>query len=154
MNTLYIILKSTLLCLSLVVFTCSITYGQILEPATIDLQKARIIIDSLDRKFAHHFYNGDSISLYNMYAKGASLGSKRGNEILLSWGLQIRNSIKNDTRTILYTTTSLSTDSEFLVELGTYEFRDSKGNSKYKGKYLVVWKQEDGNWKLYRDMGL
>ena len=148
-----LMLKSTLLSLSLV-FTFSITYGQNTESATIDLQKARIIIDSLDKQFAQHFYNGDSISLYNMYAKGASLGNKRGNEILLSWGQQIRNSIRNDTRTIIYTTTSLSTDSEFLVELGTYEFRDSKGNSKYKGKYLVVWKQEDGNWKLYRDMGL
>ena len=148
-----LMLKSTLLSLSLV-FTFSITYGQNTESATIDLQKARIIIDSLDKKFAQHFFNGDSISLYNMYAKGASLGNKSGKQILLSWGQQIRNSIRNDTRTIIYTTTSLSTDSEFLVELGTYDFRDSKGNSKYKGKYLVVWKQEDGNWKLYRDMSL
>ncbi|MBK9382106.1 MAG: hypothetical protein IPN39_12360 [Chitinophagaceae bacterium] len=101
------------------------------------MQKARIIIDSLDKQFAQHFYNGDSISLYNMYAKGASLGNKRGNEILLSWGQQIRNSIKNDTRTIIYTTTSLSTDSEFLVELGIYEFRDSKGNLKHKENILL-----------------
>jgi ketosteroid isomerase-like protein len=153
MYKLYSVLKSTLLCLSLII-TFSITNGQNSGSETFDLQKARIIIESLDRQFAQHFYNGDSISLYNMYAKGASLENKRGNEILLSWGQQIRNSIRNDTRTIIYTTTSLSTDSEFLVELGTYEFRDSKGNSKYKGKYLVVWKQEDGNWKLYRDMGL
>lgn len=146
MYKLYLMLKSTLLCLSLV-FTFSIAYGQNSTPATIDLQKARIIIDSLDKLFAQHFFNGDYISLYNMYAKGASLGNK-------SWGNQIRNSIKNDTRSIIYTTTSLSTDSVFLVELGTYEFRDSKGNPKYKGKYLVVWKQEDGNWKLYRDMSL
>ena len=153
MYKLYFVLKSILLCLSLVL-TFSITNGQSSGFETIDLQKARIIIDSLDKQFALHFYNGDSVSLYNMYAKGASLGNKRGNEILLSWGQQIRNSIRNDTRTIIYTTTSLSTDSEFLVELGTYEFKDSKGNSKFKGKYLVVWKQEDGKWKLYRDMGL
>ena len=153
MYKLYSVLKSTLLCLSLII-TFSITNGQNSGSETFDLQKARIIIESLDRQFAQHFYNGDSISLYNMYAKGASLENKRGNEILLSWGQQIRNSIRNDTRTILYTTTSLSTDSEFLVELGIYEFRDSKGNLKHKGKYLVVWKQEDGKWKLYRDMGL
>ena len=153
MYKLYFVYKSTLLFLALV-FTFSITNGQNPGSETIDLQKARIIIDSLDKQFAQHFYNGDSISLYNMYAKGASLGNKRGNEILISWGQQIRNSIRNDTRTIIYTTTSLSTDSEFLVELGIYEFRDSKGNLKHKGKYLVVWKQEDGKWKLYRDMGL
>ena len=89
-----------------------------------------------------------------MYAKDARLESLKGNEILLSWGKQIRASIKNDTRNLIFTTTSLSTDSEFLVELGTYEFKDSKGSPKHKGKYLVVWKQEDGTWKLYRDMGL
>src|SRR4030095_11866270 len=122
MYKLYFVLKSTLLCVALV-FTFSIKNGQSSGSETIDLQKARIIIDSLDKQFAQHFYNGDSVSLYNMYAKGASLGNKRGNEILLSWGQQIRNSIGNDTRTIIYTTTSLSTDSEFLVELGTYEFR-------------------------------
>ena len=146
------VLKSTL-CLALV-FTFLISNGQSSGAETIDLQNARIIVDSLDKRFAHHFYNGDSVALYNMYARGASLGSKRGNEILLSWGQQIRNSIRNDTRTIIYSTTSLSTDSEFLAELGTYEMKDSKGNSKFKGKYLVVWKKEDGNWKLYRDIGL
>ena len=66
----------------------------------------------------------------------------------------IRNSIKNDSRNIVYTTTSLSTDPEFLVELGKYELKDNKGNLKGNGKYLVVWKNENGNWKLYRDIGL
>lgn len=153
MYTLYSVLKSTVLCLSLV-FTFSITNGQSAGSEPIDLQKARFIIDSLDKQFALHFYNGDSVALYKMYATGASLGNKKGHDILLSWGQQIRHSIRTDTRTIIYTTTSLSTDSEFLVELGIYEFKDSKGHSKDKGKYLVVWKQEDGHWKLYRDMSL
>ena len=153
MYKLYLVFKSMLF-FFFQIFLFSHAFGQTLAPTTIDLQKARIMIDSLDKQFAQHYFNGDSIALYNMYAKGAKFGSLMGNEILLSWGKQIRNSIKNDTRVIKYTTTSLSTDSELLVELGTYEMKDSRGNTKYKGKYLVVWKQEDGNWKLYRDIGL
>ena len=149
----YLRLKSTLLCLYLI-FSFSLAFGQNSASTPIDLQKARIIIDSLDKQFAQHYFNGDSIAIYNMYAKDAKFEDLKGNEILLSWGKQIRNSIKNDIRNLIFTTTSLSTDSEFLVELGTYEIKDSKGNQKHKGKYLVVWKQEDGNWKLYRDMGL
>jgi ketosteroid isomerase-like protein len=145
--------KSTLLYLYLI-FSFSSAFGQNSAPATIDLQKARMIIDSLDKQFAQYYLNGDSIAIYNMYAKDAKFESLKGNEILLSWGKQIRNSIKNDTRNLIFTTTSLSTDSEFLVELGTYEIKDSKGNLKHKGKYLVVWKHEDGKWKLYRDVGL
>jgi len=121
---------------------------------TIDLQKARITIENLDKQFAKHFYNGDSVAIYKMYAKDAEFECLKGNDILLAWGNQIRNAIKNDTRNLAFTTTSLSTDSEFLVETGIYEFKNSKGNLQYKGKYLVVWKQEEGNWKLYRDLGL
>jgi ketosteroid isomerase-like protein len=149
----YLKFRTTLLCIYLGSSLSSV-FGQNSASTTIDLEKARKVIDSLDKKFAQHYYNGDSAAIYNMYAKGANFACMQGNEILLSWGRQIRNSIKNDTRNLIFTTNSLSTDSEFLVEVGAYEFKDSKGNSKEKGKYLVVWKQEEGNWKLYRDMGL
>ena len=149
----YLKAKSTLLYLYLI-FSFLPVFGQNSERATVDLQKARMLIDSLDKQFAQYYFNGDSVAIYNMYTKDAKFESLKGNEILLSWGKQIRNSIKNDTRNLIFTTTSLSTDSEFLVELGIFELKDSKGNPKHKGKYLVVWKQENGNWKLYRDLGL
>jgi ketosteroid isomerase-like protein len=89
-----------------------------------------------------------------MYAKGAYFGTAKGKDILSSWGGQIRYSIENDMPNLLFTTTSLTTDNEFLFELGKYQMKDSKGNLKGEGKYLLVWKQEDGKWKIYRDMGL
>jgi hypothetical protein len=55
----------------------------------------------------------------------------------------IRNSIKNGTRTIVYTTTSLSTDSEFLVELGDDALKDSRGI--VKGKANIMWSGK-GKW--------
>lgn len=48
----------------------------------------------------------------------------------------------------------MSSDAEFLIEVGIAETRDSQNNFKHKGRYLVVWKQENGEWKLYRDIGL
>ena len=153
MNRFYLRCMSVLHYLYLI-FSFSTAIGQNSAPAKLDLQKAGMIIDSLDRQFSQYYFKGDSIAIYNMYAKDARFESLKGDEILLSWGRQIRNSIMNDTRNLVFTTTSLSTDNEFLVELGTYEIKDSKGNSKHRGKYLVVWKKEDGKWKLYRDMGL
>ncbi|MBK5270578.1 MAG: nuclear transport factor 2 family protein [Bacteroidia bacterium] len=129
-------------------------FGQTSEQPTIDLKKARIIIDSLDKQFSKYYFEGDSVALAAMYAKDGSFGSLKGNDILSAMGKNIRDAFKNNTRTIIYTTTSLSTDSEFLVETGIYEVLDDTGNSKGKGKYLVVWKQENGDWKLYRDIGL
>jgi ketosteroid isomerase-like protein len=41
---------------------------------------------------------------------------------------------------------------EFVVEEGRYNFPDGKGGSVDKGKFIAIWKQEDGKWKLYREI--
>ena len=138
----------------LILFSISTVFGQAAKQEKIDLIKARAIVDSLDKQFSKHFFEGDSLALYNMYAKGAYFGTSKGKDILSSWGRQIRYSIENDMPNLLFATTSLTTDNEFLIETGKYQMKDSKGNLKGEGKYLLVWKQEDGQWKIYRDMGL
>ncbi|MBL7738346.1 MAG: DUF4440 domain-containing protein [Chitinophagaceae bacterium] len=43
-------------------------------------------------------------------------------------------------------------NAELVVEEGTYNFPDGKGGSVDKGKFIALWKQEDGKWKLYREI--
>ena len=119
-----------------------------------DLQKIRSKIEALDKQFSKDFYNGDSLALANYYSSDARFGSLKGKEILSAWGRMIRNSIKDSTRNLLFTTTAFTGDSVYMVELGIYEERDDRNNLKNKGRYLVVWKQENGEWKIYRDIGL
>src|ERR1700679_2345174 len=38
------------------------------------------------------------------------------------------------------------------TEVGDYELRDKAGKVLDHGKYIVVWRHTDGNWKLLRDM--
>ena len=42
--------------------------------------------------------------------------------------------------------------SDLIVEEGSYDFPDDKGGSFDKGKFIALWKQEDGNWKLWREI--
>lgn len=120
----------------------------------IDIAKARTKIEGIDKQFSRDFYNGDSVALANYYSSDAKLGSLQGKDILAFWGRTIRNSIKDSTRNLLFTTTAFTGDSDYVVELGIFEERDDKNNLKNSGKYLVVWKQENGQWKIYRDIGL
>jgi len=120
----------------------------------IDLQKIKSTIETLDKQFSKDFYNGDSLALANYYSSDARFGSLKGKEILSAWGKMIRNSIKDSTRNLLFTTTAFTGDSDYMVELGNYEEKDDRNNLKNKGKYLVVWKQDNGQWKIYRDIGL
>lgn len=124
-----------------------------------DMQKARSFIDSINQKFTEQFKNGDSVSLASHYGTDAEmLFAKqepiKGKDILSTWGSWIRDGIKNGIRDFTFTTTDLTGDANFLIESGTYEMKDEKKNVKDKGKYVVIWKQENGQWKLYRDIGI
>ena len=39
-----------------------------------------------------------------------------------------------------------------IIETGQYTLAGADGTALDKGKYMVVWKKEGGNWKLYRDI--
>jgi len=141
----------------LYLFVClsfSPVLSQSKELPKIDLEEARIFVDKFDKQFSKHFFDGDSTAIYNMYAKGATFETLKGDDILKAWGQSIRSSIKNDTRHFIFTSILLTTDNEYLFEVGKYEYKDSNGNSKGEGKYLMVLKKEDGEWKIYHDMGL
>lgn len=120
----------------------------------IDMQRARVLIENADQQFSKDYKEGDSLALAAHYTKDAEFGTLKGEEILAYWGKSIRNSIKNNARNLIFTTSSLTNDGEFIIELGTYELKDDQDVLKGTGKYLVVWKQEDGKWKIYRDIGL
>ncbi len=38
------------------------------------------------------------------------------------------------------------------TEVGQYELRDKAGVVLDHGKYIVIWRHENGKWKLFRDM--
>jgi len=43
-------------------------------------------------------------------------------------------------------------DSSIIAEQGTYQISGKKNKLIDKGKYIVLWKPETGNWKMYRDI--
>jgi ketosteroid isomerase-like protein len=147
-----ILLGVCLLCCSTIIKAQSTENISAMPP--IDLEKARAVIANRDKQFSKYLFNGDSLALVNMYTKDAQLGTSKGTEIPSTLGSWVRSSIKDDTRNVTFTTTSLTSDGEFLIEVGYAETKDSLNKLKHKGKYLVVWKQENEEWKLYRDIGL
>jgi ketosteroid isomerase-like protein len=43
-------------------------------------------------------------------------------------------------------------NAELLVETGQYEIYGDKSQLIDKGKYVVIWKNENCEWKIYRDI--
>ncbi len=120
----------------------------------IDIEKERHEIEILDTLYSKFLLEGDSVALTNMYTKDAQMGTVKGDEILSAIGKWIRSGIKNDSRHVTFKRTTLTADDDLLIETGIGEARSDNGELKYTFRYVVVWKKEDGTWKLYRDIGL
>ena len=121
-----------------------------------DMQKARAFIDSINTKFTEELKNGDSMAIASHYGPDAEIllsNSEpiKGNNILSAWGSTIRNGMTD----WKFTTTDLEGNADFLIETGSYEINDKTKKLMDKGTYVVIWKkQQNGEWKLYRDVGV
>ena len=106
-------------------------------------------IESRLREYENHLRNEDSVALGNMYMKDAEIiPSTVGREnIIKAFGSMIRDSITGSS----FKTTHLWGDNQLLVEDGTGIWSHANGKVVGRGRYLLVWKKDDGNWKILRD---
>lgn len=148
--------KMMVTCVGLLCFITT-AHGQNANESTLnvlDVEKARPLIEGRDDLYSEYLLQGDSVSIAAMYTTDGKIGCKTGAEILSSAGSWIRSNIKNDSRYVSFKTLTLNSDGDLLIETGVAEGKNEQGEVKYTFRYLVVWKQEDGVWKIYRDVGL
>jgi ketosteroid isomerase-like protein len=121
-----------------------------------DIQKARAFIDSINTKWSEELKKGDSIAIASHYSQDgkillANSEPASGSGILSLWGGIIRSGVTD----WKFTTTDLTGDPHFLIETGSYEINGPDKKLVDKGNYVVTWKKQDnGEWKLYRDIGV
>jgi len=123
-----------------------------IEKTPFDLEKASSEIASRLRIYEDAMAHGDSVAFGNLYAEDAeifhdgspsTIGRKNIIKVFEGW---VRDSV-----TGAFTTTGLWGNEDLLVEQGTGYFAHATGKWKATGKYLLVWKKVDGEWKVFRD---
>ncbi len=119
-----------------------------LANAKKEIEAANVILTDLITK-------GDSVGAANAYTKDgkfmpANMPSVEGTSSLTSfWG----GFINGVGGVITLTTTEVWGNNEVITEEGVFEIKSKEGAQLDKGKYIVLWKKEDGKWKLHRDIG-
>lgn len=103
--------------------------------------------------FGEEVRKGDSVALASHYASDAVVmppnsEAVSGNDILGLWGGILRMGVKDFKLTIK----DITGGGDLYVETGNYEVLGAENKSLDKGKYVAVWKKENGNWKMYRDI--
>ena len=96
---------------------------------------------------------GDSTAMAAHYASDAIVMPSnsepiKGNDIVKFWGSVVRMGVKD----LKLNITDISGGGDLYAETGTLELYGADNKSLDKGKYVVVWKKENGNWKMYRDI--
>ena len=119
------------------------------------MKQAEASIAQSNQNFMKAFKAGDSIGVANCYttdaktmAANAPAVKGRSNIIHFISGID-EKWIKN---LDIINNANIWGDSSIVAEEGIYDLSDSIGKNIDKGKYIVLWKQEAGNWKMFRDI--
>lgn len=120
---------------------------------TFDMEAARSEIDEANREFIDLFNRSDSIGLAYMFTTDGK--SMEPNEPSFNGrrAIQTHYSIvmRGGANKLGLVTTGLWGDEKMLAEEGEFTFMDKTDKQIDKGKYIVLWKKEEGKWKLFRD---
>ncbi len=103
--------------------------------------------------FGEEVRRGDSAALASHYAADAVVMPPNsevvtGRNIAGLWGGVLRMGVKEFKLTI----TNITGGGDLYVETGNFEVFGAENKSLDKGKYVAVWKKENGNWKMFRDI--
>ncbi|HEY0897600.1 MAG TPA: SgcJ/EcaC family oxidoreductase [Sphingobacteriaceae bacterium] len=107
-----------------------------------------------DEQFEDAFARGDAAAVAELYTDDAMLlpaGSdfvKGRDAIRQYWQSAMDKGISSVRLTIL----EIEDNAETAVTTGEYTLASREGETQDNGKYMVVWKQQGHDWKMYRDI--
>jgi uncharacterized protein (TIGR02246 family) len=123
------------------------------KTAAFNLDSAKKSIDEQNAAFQKAFENSDSVGLANLFTSDGKMmmpgaPSIVGRPAITSTvAMFMKMNIKRQAKTI-----DVWGNGDLLAEEGNAKLFDQKGGEIEHAKYLVIWKKEDGQWKLFRDM--
>ncbi|MEO6948977.1 MAG: nuclear transport factor 2 family protein [Ginsengibacter sp.] len=141
----------------LVIFSACINQEDKMEieksASAFDIKQGEASIKQSNQRYMKAFKTSDSVEVSNCFSKEGRLmiadtpAIEGRDDIMEYFASLMRNGIKG----FELKSEKIWGDSSILAEVGTYEMVDSNRNKVDKGKYIVLWKPESGNWKMFRD---
>lgn len=122
--------------------------------SAFDIKQGEASILQSNQHFMKSFKGGDSVNVSNCFTQDAKLlvpnqPAITGKDNIVHF---FSNMMKKDIEDIDLHTSNIWGDSSILAEEGTYHASGKEKSLIDKGKYIVLWKTEAGNWKMYRDI--
>ena len=124
------------------------------ETVGFSLDSAKAAIAASNKVFGACFANGDSTAFANCYASDACINVTNmprmcGTQAIIAF---FNGGHKMGINNVVITTEEVMGGKDAVVETGKYEMFVGDKMSAEKGKFIVIWKEENGKWKMYRDI--
>lgn len=136
-------------CIAATLFACKSD-----TKAPFDIANAKKEIEAANLEVSAFMAKGDSVGLASCYGTDGALllnnmpPIKGQANLVKVWGGFINAGIA----AIELNTTEVWGDENYITEYGTFVLKAKDSTQLDKGKYLVLWKKENGKWKFHRDI--
>lgn len=122
--------------------------------AGFDIKAMQKIIEEKNNEFAKAFTTGDSATMVNHYTMDGKLFPPNAEAVTGRDAIAavVSEYLKYGIKEFKDETTALYGDENNLIEEGNFFMGDGKGNTIDKGKYMCVWRKDNGEWKVYSNM--
>ncbi|MEP6928479.1 MAG: DUF4440 domain-containing protein [Flavobacterium sp.] len=119
-----------------------------------DLNQIKAIIKKNHIEYSENFAKGNAAQFAKHYTSDACIFPANfpkmvGTEAINTF---FDGAYKAGVRNIILTSNEVMGGPELVVESGNVELFTDNKISIYKGKFIVIWKQENNQWKMYRDI--
>ncbi|MEH6537362.1 MAG: hypothetical protein V7719_13270 [Psychroserpens sp.] len=128
------------------------TKDAVTEP-TFNLATAKAEIEAANGEFKVFFAAADSIGIANLYTRDAKFMNNGAPAVIGRKNIQsaLSGIIKSGITSVNLITIDVWGTENLITEEGELSlFVDE--TVVYQGKYIVLWKKVDGNWRLFRDI--
>ncbi len=121
---------------------------------TFSLDSVKEAITANNKLYGESFATNDSAKFVNSYTSDAciyvsNMPKMCGPQPITAF---FNGAYKMGIRNLILTTSEVTGGAEAVAETGSYELHADKGQVIDKGKYIVIWKEENGKWKMHRDI--
>ena len=108
----------------------------------------------MNETYSERFMSNDSIFYADRYCLDAQVFSPGLPAVIGRDSIRafFYNKGNNDEVKIELPAGNIYGSEDLAVEEGSYNFPDGKGGSVDKGKFIALWKKEEGKWKLFREI--
>ena len=114
----------------------------------------RDAIAAANKQFMAAFDGGDAAGVASLYTQGSQLLPPNADVMAGRGAIQAfwQGAMDMGIKSAQMEIDEVEAHGDTAIEVSTYTLRGEGGQALDQGKYIVIWKREDGQWKLHRDI--